>query len=820
MTSNGYVVTLDQLARTHLPLAGGKGANLGELVRGGFHVPPGFVVTTAAYEPPDLGRLDVEHPELLREAIVDAGVPEAVSAEIRTAYRQLGSGAVAVRSSATAEDLPEAAFAGQQDTFLNVIGEQNVLDAVCRCWASLWTGRAIDYRESRGIDHGLAKIAVVVQRMVPAEFAGVAFTSDPVTGDRHTMIIDASPGLGVAVVSGLVTPEHFVIESRAGLVVSRRPGRHELRVRARADGGTEQVTESAQDTELPARAVRRLVRLCLDIERHFGQPQDIEWAWADGTAFVLQTRPITALPEQPPEQGRIRRVMSGIFAEIMPIRPYPIDVTAWAVPLLTSLKKLLDVPGIAISPLEEVLVEEDGVVVRVDLPRPRPTLRTLGTPARLIHLARQYDSRQWRSDPLIAEMHQRTQELRDREVSSLSWQGLIELVRQGPAISDTAMRLRQRYLPRSVVALVGLLVTLTLLGQRQLTGSLLSGVDTMTTDANRALEDMAVAIRADERLSEIFAHHSPDELGTAVEEAAPEFFADFQAFLQRYGHRDTTTPALVTQPTWSDRPEVVLGMLKGFASEAAPPGQPQPCEQAERALFAHPLLRTGPLRTVVRTLLVQARLVQQVRDDTRFLAVLPLPVLRRAILEMGRRLAEAGALGGAEDVFHLRLDELQRVRSWPPTPELCADLRELVARRKAKRAQLSGTPLVPAQPVREVGGDVLLRGSPGSAGVAEGPVRVIHDVAEFGELCGGEVLVASYTNPAWTPLFRRAAAVVVDTGGVASHAAIVAREYGIPAVLATVDATTRLTNGQRVRVDGDHGLVLMAGLQSLPSTSP
>lgn len=828
MTTAGYVVMLDQLARTDLELAGGKGANLGELVRGGFPVPPGFVVTTTAYRPPpDLdqhldrhldqhldrhpARRDADRSESIRKAVLDAGVPDEVSAAVCAAYRNLGGGAVAVRSSATTEDLPDAAFAGQQDTFLNVIGEQDVLDAIRRCWASLWTDRAIDYRQGHGIDHGSAKIAVIVQRMVPAEFAGVTFTSDPVTGDRRTMIIDANPGLGEAVVSGLVTPEHLVIDKRRRRVINRRAGRHELLVRPVPGGGTEQVTQVVRMAHLPTRAVSRLTRLGLDIEQHFGRPQDIEWAWADGTAYVLQARPVTALPAQPPKPGRLQRVMSGVLAEIAPIRPYPIDITAWVVPLFRSLEKLTSSTGITVPFVDQVFVEEDGVVVRANLPLPRPTLGALAAPFGFVRLARRYDPRRWRSDPLIGEMHQRARDLRGRDIGGASWPDLLAVLEEGPTITAGAMDLRLRYLPRPLLALAGLYMTLSVLRRRHLMGSLLSGVDTLTTETNRELEAMASTIRADDRLSETFAHHTPDELHAAIKQSAPAFLADFAAFLDRYGHRDTTTPLLVTQPTWRDRPEVVLGMLKGFAGEAPPPTGPPPSEQAEQGLFSHPLLRRTPLRAAVRTMLAQARWFQQVRDDTRFMAVLPLSTMRQALLEMGSRLIDAGVLDTAEDVFHLRLNELENIRTWPPSPTYGAHLRKLATRRKTKRAELAATPLVRAQQISGVGGDVLLRGTSGSAGIAEGPVRVVHSMDEFGELHSGDVLVAPYTNPAWTPLFRRAAAVVVDTGGVASHAAIVAREYGIPAVMATANATVRLNDGQRVRVDGDRGLVLLPG---------
>ncbi|MBW5483278.1 phosphoenolpyruvate synthase [Streptomyces bambusae] len=822
------VVPLGRLGRADPDVAGGKGANLGELVRAGFPVPPGFVVTTAAYRPPDPGPLRAAGPGAVREAVVRAGLPDDVADAVCAAYRDLG-GAVAVRSSATAEDLPQAAFAGQQDTFLGVVGEQDVLDAVVRCWASVWTDRAVDYRSQHGIDHGRVRMAVVVQRMVDADFAGVAFTSDPVTGNRHTLVVDASPGLGEAVVSGLVSPEHIVVDTRRPKVVRRTAGRHEVVVRSRPGGGTEQVTEQvtgqvtgpgAAGPALPAPAVRQLVRVAKDVERHFGRPQDIEWAWADGRLYVLQTRPITALPERTGLAGlpvRVRRTVSAMLREVLPVRPYPIDMTAWLGPLISLLDKAVEATGIVYPPASRMFIEEGGVVVRVEMPLPRPTPRLLTAPVRLVHAARRRDPALWRSDPVIETMRARADELRARDVEGCSWPELTALLKEGPRIAAPLLELRLRYLPRTLLALAALYASLCLLRRRRLTGALLAGVDTLTADANRALEDLASAVRADTGLWEAFARRTADELcealHTGMRETAPGFVSGFDAFLDAYGHRDTVSPLLLTQGTWRDRPDIVLGMLQSLASQAPPPPGPGPGEQTEQALLQHPVLRLGPesLRSAVGVLLRQARWFQQIRDDTRFLAMLPLPAMRQALVEMGRRLVAAGVLDTTEDVYHLRLDELDGIGTWPPGPRLAAELRERASARKARRAGLARTPLVPPAPAQPLGltrAEVLLRGVPGSAGTAQGPVRVVHGPDGFAALRGGDVLVAAYTSPAWTPLFRRAAAVVTDTGGVASHAAIVAREYGIPAVMATVDATTRLSDGQSVLVDGDRGLVL------------
>ena len=803
-----YTAPLAAFGRDGTSQAGGKGANLGELVRAGFPVPPGFVVTTAAY---DLvlarsglgGRLPgllAEAPggAAVRAALLAAPVPDELAGALRAAYRELGGGSVAVRSSATAEDLPEATFAGQQESYLNVAGEGALLEAVRRCWASLWTERALAYRQRLGLDPTAARMAVVVQRMVPAEAAGVLFTANPVTGARGEVVVDAAAGLGEAVAGGRVTPDHYVLGKRSGRLVSWRPGR-----------------PGAAGPVLPGRALRRLARLGTAAERRFGAPQDVEWAWAGGQAYILQARPITALPAPPPRAGPVRRMVAAAIAELFPVRPYPLDMTTWTGALLDLASTLAGSFGIR-SPWDRAFVEEGGVVVRLNPPAVRPTLRALPATARLLRQARRYDPVGWRADPLLAEVQARAGALAARDLEALPWPGLIATLREAvsatwPAIAE----LRLRYLPAAGLALLQLRVLLGLLGRGDRTGALLADVKSKTIEINQALAGLAAAARADPTLAGLLATREPAELLPALEAepAARPFLARFRAFLDRYGHQAALTPLLASQPTWQDAPETVLAMLKALA--AAPPrAGGRPAGEAARAeLLAHPLLRLPPLRSAVLARLERARLVMQLREDTRFYALLPLPTARRAIHELGRRLAAAGALGAPEDVYHLTLQELERAgAAWPPPGPLARELRALAGRRKARRAALAGTPLVDPRLLAPAGGGggALLRGAPGSPGVAEGPARVIRAAAESGRLRPGEVLVAEAASPAWTPLFQQAAAVVTDTGGVASHAAVVAREYGIPAVMATGDATRRLADGQRVRVDGGRGLVLPA----------
>src|SRR5919202_1117786 len=518
------VFPLSAIDRAAISIAGGKAANLGELTRAGLPVPPGFTVSTAAYSlvaesaglEPIPTALAATHPEdttrraelaaTARQRLLSAPVPTAVVEAIAAAYRTLGNNIavpVAVRSSATAEDLPEAAFAGQQDTFLNIVGIDAVIDAVQRCWASLWSDRAVAYRARQGLEQQTVKLAVVVQCMVPAEMAGVLFTANPVTGVRDEIVVDTSPGLGEAVVSGLVTPDHFVLRRPwwGWSIAERRRGRREGIGRARSGGSTEQVEGSASTdvSQLPDQALRRLARLGAAIERHFGRPQDIEWAWAGGELFIVQARPITALPKPPPRPNKLQRRMSGLFAEMLPIRPYPLDVTAWMSALFAATAWIFAPLGLAGPRFDQAFVEEDGVVVRFSGRAPvRPTPGILLAPIRLLRLVRRYDPVHWRTDPLLAEARARARTLEARDLQALSWHDLLATVHEAQAVPlPVAGELRRRYMPRAALAAGLLRASLGLLGHGDRFGMLLSGVENKTLEANRTLEALATRIQTD-----------------------------------------------------------------------------------------------------------------------------------------------------------------------------------------------------------------------------------------------------------------------------------------------------------------------------------
>jgi rifampicin phosphotransferase len=822
-TATLLVAPLDCLLRTDLERGGGKAANLGELVHAGFPVPPGFAVTTAAYD------RFVAHSRLLetisripssgtaiRAAFEAAPIPPEVEQNILAAYRQLGPGPVAVRSSATAEDLPQASFAGQQDTFLNVLGAEALLDAVRRCWASLWNDRAIAYRDSQGVDPLTVKLAVVVQRMVAAEVAGVMFTANPVTGARDEIVVDANPGLGEAVVSGLVTPDHFILRRRGWgwRVAERRAGRRELIIQSRAGGGTEQLTgpAAARVPALSDAALRRLARLGAAIQRHFGSPQDVEWAWAGGKPFVLQARPITALAEPAPRINFLQRMVANNFAEMLPVRPYPLDLHTWAPALGSAVEPMFGLLGVDWR-LERMLEEEDGVVLRYLPVLPRPTWKILLIPLRLVSLSLRYNPLHWQSDALLAGALARARDLESLDLSALSWEQLLATLYAAKEIPFLAAgEIRRRYFPGAALATVRLRLLLMLLGHTHRLGALLSGVENKTLELNHALEALVQTVRSDPNLTQIFSTYPPHELWSALEQQpwGRAFLVDLRAFLDRYGHRETVISTAL-QPTWKDAPALVLGMIKSFAAVQPQLSGAKPAWQGARdEILQHPLLQAAPLRSAFLETLAAARALLQIREDTHFYATLPMPVFRRAFLEFGTRLVGFGVLDTPQDVFHLKLEELERLGGLlPPPSDLAADLRAAVLRRKNARARLEATPLFDPRIFLQghLEGDVLLRGMSGSPGVAEGPARILRDGSEFDKLAAGDVLVTPYTNPSWTPLFQRAVAVVVDSGSPISHAAIVAREYGIPAVMGTVTGSQTLHDGDRIRVDGNQGVV-------------
>ena len=538
-TTTHFVAPLDAFTRADIGTVGGKGASLGELLRAGFPVPPGFVLTTAAYDrfvaasglhaqlTAELSELHSGDAAELHQAFLSAAVPDEIAEAARAAYRALGGGAVAVRSSATAEDLTSATFAGQQETFLGVAGEEALLQAVRACWASLWSERAVAYRRQRGVDHTAIKMAVVVQRLVPAEVAGVLFTANPVTGARDEIVVDASPGLGEAVVAGQVTPDHYVIHKDGLRIAQRSVGRREVVIRPRSGGGIERIRPGVSDSAaaLPDEEIRQLARLGMAIEQHYGAPQDVEWARADGHTYVVQARPITTLaPSRRAATPRRRRrpPIPNFTGEIFPIRPYPLDLTTHTSTVLKAIGDAMAAPlGVKFPTVEQLMEVHDGVAVRLVGFAPRPSLGLLYKPWLSLWQRRHYDLARWQDDPILVQAIHRTRNLEARDLPSLSWGEVIATLRDALDLEPFVARLRHRYLPLAIrdAALLWLLLRLARLhGQYRV---LTSGVENKTLELNRALEDLAGMIRSSEVLRTLFADTTAVALPAALE-AEPE----------------------------------------------------------------------------------------------------------------------------------------------------------------------------------------------------------------------------------------------------------------------------------------------------------
>jgi pyruvate,water dikinase len=844
----GFVIDLGAIDRTQRAVAGGKGAYLGELARiDGVRVPPGFCVTTAAFRravadvpaiderldrlqrlaPGDrdaIGRLSAELRALVEGIAIPADMGEAIT---RALDRLGGATACAVRSSATAEDQPGASFAGQQDTFLDVVGPAAILAHVSRCWASLFTDRAVTYRLRNGVDQRRVEMAVVVQAMVPAESAGVLFTADPVSGDRRLALVEAVPGLGDALVSGRVDPDRFTVRDDA--VVSRH----------RAD-------EDRPPALTDAQAVR-LVRLGRRIEAHLGGPQDIEWCLVGDDVSIVQARPITTLFPIPAADDEERHVYVSVGHQQMmtdPIRP--LGVSLWqltaARPMHEAAGRLfVDVARELASPatrdmilralgtsdpligdaLQTIVDREDGVPARSGEAPPPPPPPALAPSADAGDL-----------DPaIVTELMERGQASTAalaREVESASGPALVDLV-----LSDIAELKRILFDPRSRQVYLGAMEASAWLNERleawlgetnaadTLTQSVPHNV---TSEMGLALLDVADAIRPHPEvvafLREAGDEGFLDELSRRA--GGPQARAAIEAFLDRYGMR-CVGEIDITRPRWSERPTALVPAILGNVDHVAPGEARRRFERGRQEALAREQELLERLRRLpdgaakaaeTKRMIDRVRTFIGYREYPKYFIVGRYFVYKRALLREADRLVRAGVLRDREDAFFLTLPELRDVaRTDRVDPQLVDRRREAFASSAAltpPRVMTSDGEVVTGAYRRDDAPEGALIGLPVSAGVVEGRARVILDIADA-DLEPGDILVTAFTDPSWSPLFVAIAGLVTEVGGLMTHGAVIAREYGLPAVVGVQDATRAIRDGQRIRVDGTHGSVEVCG---------
>ncbi|MGC3996968.1 MAG: PEP/pyruvate-binding domain-containing protein [Anaeromyxobacter sp.] len=828
MPTPSVVRFLEEPACTLSRDCGGKGANLARLTQAGFAVPAAFVVTGQAYAAlvrslPGLagqiaalqGLPAAELPAraaAIRMRLAATPLPAALAAELAAAVTRLGAQRVSVRSSSTLEDLAEAAFAGQHDTYLAVAPE-DVAARVRDCFASLFEERAVLYRARLGFSHAEARMAVVVQRMVESAVSGVAFTLDPVSGALDEVVVDAAFGLGEAVVSGEVTADHHRLSKATLAPLEERIGAKEVQIRS-GEKGTVTVHEAAADRLALTRAqLQEVARTAVRIEEAFGFPQDVEWALdAGGALHVLQARPVTTIPP---------RWTRDESAERFPNAMTPLGWDFAEAGFHESLRHSLALMGFPPFPgkwfgLFDGYVYGNESAVKLFLGARRFPFRTADELRALLPRAREAYGWVFELPPAWARDLDRYLvgvgrlggEPAPGADPRAHWARVLRVEALGREYfrPNIAISITHGFLHRALFQALALFFPAA--EARALYDRLTRVCDTKTSAVNADLAALARAARADPGLAAALRERDSRALAAPAGLSDwPAFQARLERFLEDHGHRENDPDPY--QPTWGEAPWVVLDQLKVLVAreEEEAPGDRELRARAAQAEAELELLPRLPedLRFFFSELLRLARAYSALDDLEHYQSTRLQRLFRRALLEMGRSLAGQGLLAREDDLFFARRAELEAaVASGDFGPLRAA----AAAGRTAYDAALRRSPpwtLGADEPAAAAEG--ALRGIPGSPGVAEAPVFVVRSVEDFPRFPRGAVLVARTTNPSWTPLFHAAAAVITESGGPLSHGAVTARELGLPAVMA-VKGCMALPDGAVVRVDGARGEVV------------
>jgi len=857
-----YVLGLEEIDKTQVALVGGKGAQLGELSRiEGFRVPAGFCVTTDAFrrimstapwiddqlvrlsglDPGDRQAIRALSAEI-RRTLEGIAIPDDLAAAItRSVTRLGGQAAYAVRSSATAEDLPTASFAGQQDTYLNVVGLAAILQHVSRCWASLFTERAVTYRLRNGFDHRKVHMAVVVQQMVFPQAAGILFTADPVTSNRKVVSVEASFGLGEALVAGLVNADVYKV--RDGEIAAKAIATKKLAIHARPAGGTQELAIEPESQERPALTDAQIVRLAelgRRIEAHFGHPQDIEWCLVDDEFQIVQSRPITTLFPIPATSDQANHVYVSVGHQQMMTDPMkPLGLSMWQ---LTTPRPMSEAGG-------RLFVD---VTQRLGSPTSRTSLlEALGRSDPLIGDALQTilergdfipalpdEDPGWtpadgapapiETDPaIVAELIERSQAsiaTLKRDIGTKSGPALLDFI-----LADLQELKRILFDPRShQVFMTAMQAAWWLneqvqawLGEKNAADALTQSVPhDVTAEMGLALLDVADVIRPHPDVVAFLQHVQNENFLDVLPTLAGgrEARDAIQAYLDKYGMR-CVGEIDITKPRWSERPTtlvpMILGNIKNFEPGAGErrfeEGRQKAWEKEQELLTRLRALPDGERKAEeAKRMIDRIRTFIGYREYPKYGMISRYFVYKQALLDEAERLVQAHVLGDREDIFYLRFGELHDVVRTNHVDD------QLI--RQRKEAFRSYQALMPPRVLTSDGEAIsgtyrrvdvpagALTGLPVSAGTVEGRARVILDMAEA-DLETGDILVTAYTDPSWTPAFVAIKGLVTEVGGLMTHGAVIAREYGLPAVVGVEHATRLIRDGQRIRVHGTDGYV-------------
>lgn len=856
-----YVMAFGEIDRTQLAVVGGKGAQLGELSRiEGIHVPAGFCVTTDACRKitaqapsiddrlDQLSRLSPDDREAIRAlsgevraTIEGIAVPDDVAAAITQRLTRLGEhGAYAVRSSATAEDLPAASFAGQHDTYLNVVGPAAVVEHVSRCWASLFTERAVIYCLRNRFDQRKVHMAVVVQQMVFPQAAGILFTADPVTSNRKVTSVEATFGLGEALVSGLVNPD--VYQVRDGDVVAKTVGTKHLAIHASPAGGTLERPITSERREQPVLTdaqVLRLAQLGRRIEAHFGRPQDIEWCLVDDDFHIVQSRPITRLFPIPEADDQENHVYISVGHQQMMTDPMkPLGLSMW---LLTTPAPMYEAGGRLFVDVTMRLASPEGrpqllemsgrsdplirdalqtIIDRGDF-LPAPTGATSIEPLPASNQANQIEADPTIVTNLIAHNRASVDALK-RDIRTKSGTELFDF------ILDDLHVLRQLLREGLEAIMAGVEATWWLndhlaewLGDKGAADTLTqSSPNNVTSEMGLALLDVADAIRPHPDVVAYLEHVFDDDFLAELEDldGGAEAREAIEAYLDQYGIR-CVGEIDITRPRWAEHPSALVPTIvsnihnfeTGEGARRFEQGR-RAAADAERDILERLRTLPGGDRKAAETkrMIDRVRTFIGYREYPKYGMISRYYIYKQALLGEAQQLMGAGVLSDIDDVFYLTFDEFRDVVRTHDVDQ------ELIARRKD--AHRSHHALTPPRVLTSDGEAVTgsyrrtdlpsgaLAGLPVSSGVIEGRARVITTMADA-DLEPGDILVTTHTDPSWSPLFVTITGLVTEVGGLMTHGAVVAREYGLPTVVGVEHATQQIQDGQRIRVNGTDGYV-------------
>ncbi|GAB3697441.1 phosphoenolpyruvate synthase [Spirosoma flavus] len=876
-STKSYVIDFQSTGKSQISIVGGKGANLGELSRiEGIHVPDGFCVATEVFkriitQEPLIDRLLDElsflKPEnrdkigelsaRIRRIIEETAVPQDIEEDIISHLLKTGeSDAYAVRSSATAEDLPTASFAGQQDTYLNIIGKEAILKHISKCWASLFTDRAVIYRMQNGFDQRKVQLSVVIQQMVFPQVSGIMFTADPITGNRKVTSIDASFGLGEALVSGLVNADTYKV--RSGKVIEKNVSTKKLAIYALKEGGTKQheLDSEQQSQALTDEQILQLERIGRNIEGHFGQPQDIEWCLADDAFYIVQSRPITTLfpiPETTDQENHV--YVSVGHQQMMTDAMKPFGISIWQLtaprPMPTAGGRMfVDVAPDLASParrniIVNVLGKSDPIIkgaVTAILER-GDFIKTLPDDTSEQGLSKNqdpsyvdYQTLKDYDPSIVDELIKRSQTSIDELKQAIQNKSGTELIRFIPEAIQHSRKRKDLSDQQSF----GVIMTamnasawinenmLTWLGEKNVADTLSQSVpNNVTSEMGLALLDVADAIRP---YPDVITYLQRDTLrqekeGVFLDElvtirGGQEAREAIQAFLTKYGMR-CAGEIDITRPRWSEKPAtlvpLILSNIKNFepgeSKRKFEHGRQEALKKEKELLDRLKQLPDGEQKAEeTRRMISLVRNLAGYREYPKYDIVSRYFVYKQALLKEAERLVEAGVLREKEDIYYLTFDELGEVISTHALDyQLVSDRKDeykIFEKLTPPRVFTSDGEIITSNYKREHLPAGALAGLPVSSGIIEGRARVILNM-EDADLEDGDILVTKFTDPSWTPLFVSIKGLITEVGGLMTHGAVIAREYGLPAVVGLDNATKLIQDGQRIRVNGTDGYVAL-----------